>query len=102
MATLLLCNPHHRGHQLDISHMAINYFALQLARKEAALAAAAVERFPNGSALRPARDAAERAWAQTLAALGREHADAALLAMAAEAFMNVSPWDYYQVPGPEP
>lgn len=78
-----------------------NYFsALQLARKEAALAAAAVARFPDGSALRPARDAAERTWAQTLAALGREHRDAALLAMAAEAFMNVLPWDYYQVPGP--
>ena len=75
-------------------------FALQLAHKEAALAAAAVARFPDGSALRPARDAAERTWAQTLAALGRGHADAALLAMAAEAFMNVSPWDYYQVPGP--
>ena len=72
-------------------------FALQLARKEAALAAAAVARFPDGSALRPARDAAEAAWARALAALGREHRDAALLAMAAEALMNVSPWDYYQV-----
>ncbi|KAK9835405.1 hypothetical protein WJX81_007635 [Elliptochloris bilobata] len=71
--------------------------ALELARKEAALAAAAVARFPNGSALQPARDAAEVGWARSLARLGREHGDAALLAMAAEALMNASPsWDYYQ------
>ena len=68
----------------------------QLARAEAAAAAAAVERFPDGSALRPARDAAEAAWARGLAAAGREFRSGALLAVAAEALMNVSPWDYYQ------
>lgn len=60
------------------------------------MAAAAVERFPDGSALRPARDAAEAAWARGLAAAGREFRSGALLAVAAEALMNVSPWDYYQ------
>ena len=60
------------------------------------MAAAAVERFPDGSALRPARDAAEAAWARALAAAGREFRSGALLAVAAEALMNVSPWDYYQ------
>jgi hypothetical protein len=59
------------------------------------VAAAAVARFPDGSALRPERDAAEAAWGRALAAAGREWGDAALLAVAAEAFMNVSPWDYY-------
>ncbi len=69
----------------------------QLARKETAVAAAAVARFPDGSALRLERDAAEAAWGRALAAAGREWGDAALLAVAAEAFMNVSPWDYYMV-----
>lgn len=74
----------------------------QLARKEAAAAAAAAARYCDGSAARPARDSAEEAWARALAAAGREHSDAGLLAIAAEGLMNVSPWDYYQVlPGAE-
>ena len=58
--------------------------------------ALAIKRFPEGSAERPARDEAERAYAAAMAQIGSRLGDAALLAMAAEAHMNLSPWDYYQ------
>lgn len=70
----------------------------QLAKKELVLAVAmAMKRFPKGSELEPARSAAEREYAEALQAVGTKIEDAAILAMAAEAYMNLSPWDYYQV-----
>lgn len=59
--------------------------------------AMALKRFPQGSETGDARAAAEREYAEALKALGTRTADAALIAMAAEAFMNLSPWDYYTV-----
>ena len=71
---------------------------MQLARKELALAAAvALKRWPEGSARQPGRDAAEREYADALNAIGSKVGDAALLAMAGEAYMMLSPWGYYQV-----
>ena len=71
---------------------------VQAAKKELALAmAVAFKRFPEGSAERPARDEAEKAYADAMAQIGTRLGDAAVLAMAAEAHMNLSPWDYYQV-----
>ena len=69
---------------------------LQLAGKELTLAQAAVGRFPGGSTA--ARLGAEEAYALKLAEIGQAHQDAPLLAMAAESLLNLSPWDYYQVP----
>ncbi len=69
----------------------------QPVKKELALAMAlAFKRFPEGSAERPARDEAEAAYAKAMAQIGSRLGDAAVLAMAAEAHMNLSPWDYYQ------
>ncbi len=62
--------------------------------------ALAFKRFPEGSAERPARDEAEAAYAKAMAQIGSRLGDAAVLAMAAEAHMNLSPWDYYQASHP--
>jgi len=71
------------------------------AKKELALAVAmALKRFPEGTATREKRMAAEKEYAEALQAVGTRIADAALIAMAAEAFMNLSPWDYYKVTSP--
>lgn len=70
---------------------------LQELRKEVALAEAAEIRFSPGSALPPSRDAAELKYAQKMASIGHQYSDAAVLAIAAEGFINMSPWDYYQV-----
>ena len=59
--------------------------------------AVAVKRFPRGTAERPARDAAEKEYAEGMAAIGAKTGDAGVLAMAAEALMNLSPWAYYEV-----
>ncbi|BDA50251.1 hypothetical protein COCOBI_15-3800 [Coccomyxa sp. Obi] len=68
----------------------------QQSKKELALAVAmALKRFPEGSETGERRAAAEKDYAEALKALGTRTADAALIAMAAEAFMNLSPWDYY-------
>jgi hypothetical protein len=70
----------------------------QLARKELALAVAlALKRWPEGSGAQPARDAAEKEYAEAMATAGDKLSDAALLAMAGEAYMMLSPWRYYQV-----
>ena len=70
-------------------------------KKELALAVAlALKRFPEGTETGDARAAAEKDYAEALKALGTRTADAALIAMAAEAFMNLSPWDYYNVGRP--
>ncbi len=77
-----------------MSHMVL----IQVAKKEMALAiAVAQKRFPEGSASGDRRHAAEEEYAQALAKVGGALNDAAVMAMAAEAFMNLSPWDYYEV-----
>ena len=60
------------------------------------LADAAVARFAAGASMQ-LRVAAEETFALKLADLGKAFQDAALMAMAAESLMNLSPWDYYQV-----
>ena len=60
------------------------------------LANAAVARFAAGTSMQ-LRLAAEETFALKLADLGKAYQDAALMAMAAESLMNLSPWDYYQV-----
>mmetsp|Transcript_9819 Transcript_9819/g.29541 ORF Transcript_9819/g.29541 Transcript_9819/m.29541 type:complete len:672 (+) Transcript_9819:193-2208(+) len=60
---------------------------------------AAAARFPNGSQLGAARDAAELDYGQQVAAIGRKWRDPTALAIAAEAHMNLSPWDYYEANG---
>lgn len=69
----------------------------QLARKELVLVVAlALKRWPEGSGGQLARDAAERAYAEAMATAGDKLNDAAVLAMAGEAYMMLSPWRYYQ------
>ncbi|EIE23263.1 hypothetical protein COCSUDRAFT_47568 [Coccomyxa subellipsoidea C-169] len=66
------------------------------AKKELALAVAlAMKRFPEGSATGAKRAAAEKEYAEAMQAVGVKLSDSVLIAMAAEAFMNLSPWDYY-------
>ena len=61
------------------------------------------KRYTNGSELSLERAlAAEEAYAAGLAELGHQWQDAGVLAMAAESYMNLFPWDYYQVGCPCP
>ncbi len=72
-----------------------------MAKKELALATAlAGARFPEGTAAGDRRHAAEAKYAVATAKVGIALNDAAIMAMAAEAFMNLSPWDYYEVSHP--
>ncbi len=59
--------------------------------------ALAQKRFPEGTAAGDARHEAESEYADALAKVGGATNDAAVMAMAAEAYMNLSPWDYYEV-----
>lgn len=59
--------------------------------------ALAMKRFPEGSATGAKRAAAEKEYAEAMQAVGVKLSDSVLIAMAAEAFMNLSPWDYYNV-----
>ena len=60
------------------------------------------KRFPEGSATGDRRHSAEKEYAEATARIGGSLNDAAIMAMAAEAFMNLSPWDYYEVSSPIP
>ncbi|KAK9789960.1 hypothetical protein WJX73_005679 [Symbiochloris irregularis] len=70
----------------------------QLAARELALTDCLYrKRYAKGSdASLEAALAAEEAYARCLADLGSTWGDAAVLAMAAESYMNLFPWDYYQ------
>ena len=71
---------------------------VQMVKKEMALAIAlAQKRFPEGSATGDRRHEAEREYADAMSKVGGATNDAAVMAMAAEAYMNLSPWDYYEV-----
>jgi hypothetical protein len=76
---------------------------MQAAKKELAMAIAlSGKRFPEGSATGDRRHSAEKEYAEAMARIGGSLNDAAIMAMAAEAFMNLSPWDYYEVSSPIP
>ncbi len=78
--------------------MIVSASTVQMAKKELALATAlAGARFPEGTAAGDRRHAAEAEYAVATAKVGIALNDAAIMAMAAEAFMNLSPWDYYEV-----
>ena len=69
---------------------------MQVAQQDLAFAEAAWQRFAPGSALGPARAAAEEGYATALAAIADRFNNSKASAIAAESFMNLSPWDYYQ------
>jgi len=68
---------------------------LQASQQDLAFAEAASQRFAAGSALGPARTAAEEEYAVALLDIGRTFNNTKALAIAAESYMNLSPWDYY-------
>ena len=68
---------------------------LQASQQDLAFAEAASQRFAAGNALGPARTAAEEEYAEALLDIGRTFNNAKALAIAAESYMNLSPWDYY-------
>ena len=73
-------------------------WGMQAAKKELAMAIAlSGKRFSEGSATGDRRHSAEKEYAEAMARIGGSLSDAAIMAMAAEAFMNLSPWDYYEV-----
>lgn len=72
-------------------------FAAQIAKQDVELTRALYfKRYANGSeASLDTAHAAELSYAETLAQLGKRWRDAGILAMAAESYMNLFPWDYY-------
>lgn len=68
---------------------------LQASQQDLAFAEAASQRFAAGSALGTARTAAEEEYAEALLDIGRTFNNTKALAIAAESYMNLSPWDYY-------
>ena len=70
-----------------------------MAKQELALTDALFhKRYNNGSEASLDRAlAAEQSYAEALAELGAAWKHAGVLAMAAESYMNLFPWDYYQV-----
>ena len=68
---------------------------VQAVQQDLAFAEAVSHRFAAGSALNPARSAAEEQYAQALVELGHTFNNSKALTIAAESYMNLSPWDYY-------
>lgn len=64
------------------------------ARWERVLCAATAARFAAGTHLGAGRANAERAYAETMRKLGEAEEDATALALAAEGFLNLVPWDF--------
>lgn len=72
---------------------------MQAAQQDLAYADAVSNRFKLGTALNPGRAQAEEQYADSLVLIGRTFNNSKALAIAAESYMNLSPWDYYiQVP----
>ena len=69
---------------------------LQAARQDLALAEAVSVRFKPGSALGQARAAAEEEYAEALVSIADTYNSTLASIIAAETYMNLSPWDYYQ------
>ena len=68
---------------------------LQASQQDLAFAEAASQRFAAGSALNPARTTAEEQYADAMLDIGRTFNSTKALTIAAESYMNLSPWDYY-------
>lgn len=68
---------------------------VQAAEQDLAYAEAVSRRFKAGTALNPGRAQAEEEYADSLELIGRRFNDSKALAIAAESYMNLSPWDYY-------
>lgn len=64
-------------------------------QQDLAFAEAVSQRFAAGSALNPARAVAEEQYADALVKIGHSFNSSKALAIAAESYMNLSPWDYY-------
>lgn len=72
---------------------------MQAAQQDLAYAEAVSHRFEAGTALNPGRAEAEEQYADSMLLIGRNYNNSKALAIAAESYMNLSPWDYYvQVP----
>lgn len=72
---------------------------MQAAQQDLSYANAVSKRFKAGTALNPGRAQAEEQHADSLVLIGRTFNNSKALAIAAESYMNLSPWDYYiQVP----
>lgn len=79
------------------------HVVMQAAQQDLAYAEAVSHRFEAGTALNPARAQAEEQYADSLVLIGRNRNNSKALAIAAESYMNLSPWNYYiQVPGHRP
>ena len=73
---------------------------IQAVQQDLAYAEAVSHRFEAGTALNPGRAQAEEQYADSLVLIGRNFNNSKALAIAAESYMNLSPWDYYiEVPG---
>lgn len=76
------------------------HVVMQAAQQDLAYAEAVSHRFEAGTALNPGRAQAEEQYADSLVLIGHKFNNSKALAIAAESYMNLSPWDYYiQVPG---
>ena len=69
---------------------------MQVAQQDLAFAEAVSQRFAPGTALGSARAAAEEGYATALVAIADRFNNSKASAIAAESFMNLSPWNYYQ------
>lgn len=69
---------------------------MQVAQQDLAFAEAMSQRFAPASALGSARYAAEETYATALVAISDKFNNSKASAIAAESFMNLSPWNYYE------
>ena len=69
---------------------------LQVVQQDLAFSEAVTGRFKPGSALGQARASAEEGYAEALANIAERYNNSQASAMAAESYMNLSPWDYYK------
>ena len=69
---------------------------MQVPAHDLDLCEAMVERYADHSEFGEARQKAEMQYAKDLEQIGKQYGDPHVLAMAAEALMNLHMWDYYQ------
>lgn len=87
------------GTALKLARKAVTHDpASMAAEQDLAYAQAVSRRFKAGTALNPERAQAEQEYADSLELIGRRFNDSKALAIAAESYMNLSPWDYYSQP----
>ena len=68
---------------------------LQASQQDLAFAEAVSLRFAPNTALNPGRYTAEEQYADAVLKIGRDFNNSKALGIAAESYMNLSPWDYY-------